>query len=165
MAYFEDLTPYSYSLRGAVDPDTLNVGWLRAGSDFNRAEPSEQILDRIWSLCGVSFAPYRGIHDCELCDAGTTWFQRGGASLYLGYSEIRVFGLGGETFAAPTMLYHYVERHHYLPPAAFMRALLDGPTPPDPSYFSRALERGFEWEHTSAPETKPRRFRFGVPLS
>jgi hypothetical protein len=38
-------------------------------------------------------------------------------------------------YASPTLIYHYVEAHHYKPPDEFLRALRDGPKPPSPEYF------------------------------
>ena len=43
---------------------------------------------------------------------------------------------------APTLIFHYVQRHHYRPPQAFVTALLRGPAPPDPAYFARLQQLG-----------------------
>jgi len=52
---------------------------------------------------------------------------------------------------APTLIFHYVQRHHYRPPQAFVTALLRGPAPPDPAYFARLQQLGLEWDVTEEP--------------
>lgn len=49
---------------------------------------------------------------------------RHGRSIGVGNGEIRVAGAGGQVYAAPTLIYHYVADHHYKPPAEFVRAVL-----------------------------------------
>nr|WP_146610439.1 MULTISPECIES: hypothetical protein [unclassified Streptomyces] len=50
----------------------------------------------------------------------------GGASVALGSAEIHVFVESGECFASPDLIYHYVEKHGYLPPDDFVRAITNG---------------------------------------
>ena len=61
---------------------------------------------------------------------------------------MRVFGPAGATYAAPNLIYHYVVDHQYLPPDAFVRAVLDGPLPGSPEYLERA--DAFEWGRLAA---------------
>jgi hypothetical protein len=105
----------------------------------------------------------RGVHACDLCDTPQSpYAERNGEKLLLGCAEIRVFSAessatsleraleraesGGlillrrspvpfNIYAAPTLIYHYVEAHHYCPPEDFLRALREGPQPPSPDYF------------------------------
>jgi hypothetical protein len=162
MAYFPDLTDYTYAKWG-VYPGSAAVGWLAAGHPVPTSAPSEALLDRLWEFCKVSVAQLRGVHDCDLCnDEGAHFVERKGETLLLGTSEIRVFGTAGEVYAAPTLIYHYVAVHHYAPPDEFVRALHEGLAPPDPAYFARIAEIGLEWNKTSAPTEKPRRIRLGA---
>jgi len=90
MAYFPDLTFYGYSSDGP--PETLNIGWLARGQEFDRMTPTEEILDLLWSYCSISVMQSRGIHECDLCAVPQTVHgMRNGARLLLGSSEIRVF--------------------------------------------------------------------------
>lgn len=144
MARFPDLDDCS---RGASSVPVLSVGWLDAGVDFERALPSEAMLDRLWRFCLVHVAPSRGIHRCPFCEsplANVT--ERDGVQVLLGSAEIRVFGKNGSpVFAAPNLVFHYVAAHHYLPPVAFIEALATGPQPGTPEY-ERLLESGqLEW--------------------
>ena len=66
-----------------------------------------------------------------------------GEQLELGYAEIRVLGERGKIYAAPNMLYHYVTVHHYKPPDEFVRALKNGPCPPNDEYLVRLAMVGF----------------------
>lgn len=161
MAYFEDLSPYVY-YGPASRPGTKNVGWLERGHDFKTAKPSQELLDRLWRLCKTSVVQMRGVHECEFCAADDSFLaERNGERLLLGSSEVRVFSKDGDIFAAPTLIYHYVDVHHYRPPDEFLQALSEGPIPPAEEYFDCLRAVGLEWNETSAgpPPGTPLRFR------
>ena len=172
MAYFSDLSFYTYS-NGDNARGTKNVGWLHAGHEFEKMAPTEETLDLLWSFCAVAVMPSRGGHPCDLCaPLQTVKTTRNGVNLLLGTSEIRVFSRKGDAltlrqrlreaessgliffqrsnvpydvYAAPSLIYHYVHAHHYKPPDEFLRALKDGPRPPDPEYFENLRELELEW--------------------
>jgi hypothetical protein len=152
VAYYEDLSEYAYHGGAFARPGTRNVGWLAPDHPFPEASPREAVLDRLWQCCKISVAQMRGLHDCELCGDPTAYrAERNGERLMLGTSEIRVFSSGGEIYAAPTLIYHYMTAHRYAPPDAFLRAVEHGPCPPDPAYFERLGDLGLEWNQTSPP--------------
>ena len=171
MAHFADLTFYTYS--GDRWPTAKNVGWLKQGHAFPTAAPSEETLDLLWQFCSAPVMKMRGIHACDLCETRqATYVERNGVKLLLGHAEIRVFSAessadslrraleqtesGGlislqrspvpfSIYAAPTLIYHYVEAHHYSPPEEFLRAMRNGVQPTTPAYFE--LLRKFEISH------------------
>src|SRR5262249_33821693 len=149
MAYYADLTQYTYHDSEFYRPGTKNIGWLSAGHEFEKTEPSEEVLEALWNFCRVSVAQMRGGHLCACCPPpellGT---ERRGETLLLGTSEIRVFSESGEIYAAPTLIYHYVKEHHYQPPAQFVRALIAGPAPPSEAFFDRLRAVGLDWNRT-----------------
>jgi hypothetical protein len=55
----------------------------------------------------------------------------------------------GHIYAAPTLIYHYVEAHHYKPPDEFLQALREGPRPPSQEYFAELAKLGVEWRKIS----------------
>ena len=152
MTYYPDLSRYEYH-RGMFDrPRTLNVGWLAREHAFDVAPPSDELLDAIWQYCKVSVAQMRGIHDCDFCPGEyVESAEYKGEKLLLSTSEFRVFDDNGDIYAAPTLIFHYVQRHHYRPPQAFVAALFRGPAPPDAAYFAR-LQLGLEWDATDEPQ-------------
>ena len=150
MSCYDDLSDYTYHGSAFWRPGTKNVGWLGLSKDFERAQPTCEILDALWRFCKVSVAQMRGVHECEFCSDGHVRnSERNGEQLLLGTSEIRVFGSDGSIYAAPTLIYHYVEKHEYKPPEEFLEALAKGPTPPSPDYFDRLRSMGLEWNLTS----------------
>lgn len=152
MAYYSDLSDYSYLASAVRNPATKNVGWLAPGYSFPTAAPSDAVLDALWRYCKVSVAQTRGVHACGLCDGvAACCAERGGETLLLGSSEIRVVSGSGELFAAPTLIYHYVAAHHYAPPERFLRALLEEAGPPSEAYFTRLTQLGLAWNITSIP--------------
>ena len=160
MAYFADLSDYIYVPRFART-GCVNVGWLARTGPFSTEAPSESLLDALWAFCSIAVVPTRGIHECGLCDpARLVVSTRVGRTLLLGTSEIRVFGTGDRTFAAPSLIYHYVEAHHYCPPAEFVHAATEGLTPPRPDYLQRLGSIGLDWAEASDVDPELKLIRF-----
>jgi hypothetical protein len=160
MTCYGDLSDYSYHRSKFYRPGTKNIGWLGEGSEIERAKPTEEILNRVWEHCRISIAHMPGIHRCEFCDPLSYYAERNGEYLLLGAAEIRVFAPNGEIYAAPTLIYHYMNAHHYYPPDEFIRALYQGPMPGSPEYFARLKELRLAWTKTSAPAVKTVWFRY-----
>lgn len=136
MAYFADLSPYSYShqsQRGVV-----HVGWLDGVHPFPTGTVEVQLIEKVKVLAQKPVELYRGYHYCEVCveppglikafpphnkyivdpdcSWARWWHERSGNG------EIRV-ALDGVIYAAPVLIVHYIEEHGYLPPAQFLRAI------------------------------------------
>lgn len=129
MAYFADLTPYSFLASAATSP-ALNVGWLDPAHSFHQGVTEAEFRHRLFALCEHPVHRTRGIHRCAFCSVPTDGALRetlGGRTVVLGSAEIRVGG-AGVTYAAPDLIYHYVVRHQYHPPNEFIRAVLGGTT-------------------------------------
>jgi hypothetical protein len=161
MAYFKDLSGYTYCKPQVSDGNTKNVGWLEANHEFPKAPPKAEMLDILWEYCKISVNQTRGLHVCEFCQSGDSYrAERKGERLTLGSSEIRVFGQVGIIYAAPTLIFHYIAVHHYEPPEEFIHALSGGPRPPNAEYF-QSLERiRLEWNKTPVPPLNAQRVNF-----
>ena len=129
MAFYADLSPYSYYSRCAR-PGTVNVGWLEGESDFQSGSVPAGFLRNLWEFCKVPTCALRGYHTCSLC--GDPVFPLAitfeGEKLKLGNAEIRVVGQSGKLYAAPNMVFHYVRDHRYQPPGEFVEAVMCGPS-------------------------------------
>ena len=130
MTFYADLTPYEY-LPELVPERTkvLNIGWLDGERPFPTGAPPEHFARRLGVLCAEhSMARTRGAHWCELCpeeDADYPVIEHvDGAEIPLGSAEIRVADPANVILAAPDLVYHYVIKHAYLPPAMFVEAVL-----------------------------------------
>lgn len=158
MAYYEDLSPYSY-LPHPSAAEATNVGWLDNKHTFSTCSPSNELLDAVWAFCEISVAQTRGFHICEICgDNSRLLACRGGESRSLGSAEIRVFSSDGRIFAAPNLIYHYIDAHRYCPPVDFRKAALCSARPPSPEYFAALKGCGMKWNRASpAPDKLPRR--------
>lgn len=124
MATYEDLSPYSYY---PGEEDALSVGWLGSDSPFSQGEVDEGVLSRIAWLClNEPVVQTRGIHACEFCryqdDVECYLLIDGAKPHLLGSNEIRVPG-DGVTYAAPSLVLHYLVDHGYRPPDEFLRAV------------------------------------------
>jgi len=117
MSYFADLTPYAYDIS---EPSVLCVGWLGRGQPYPQGKTPKSFRDALHQLVERPILLHRGHHVCEFCkteDLPRMYFAR------IGNGQIRVQGQDGVWYAAPTMIYHYVEAHAYQPPSAFIAAV------------------------------------------
>jgi hypothetical protein len=128
MAYFPDLSPYSY---GHSDhPGVVHIGWLDGVHPFPTGKVESSLIEKMKSLATKPVELYRGKHTCELCTGAPDVFVRGTlnpvwvtwAAQRSSNSEIRVIG-ESIIFAAPVLIIHYIEAHEYLPPTQFLQAV------------------------------------------
>lgn len=121
--YFSDLSEYRYGLPVPLS-GVLNVGWLSSGMSFPRGEVPPALREAIltWTFYGRANV-MRGEHRCELCSSREPVdVEFSGRHMRLGSAEIWLPG-GEVVYAAPNLLWHYVERHRYLPPLSFLEAV------------------------------------------
>jgi hypothetical protein len=136
MAFFHDLTPYTY-LKSAKDYGiALNVGWLSGGQPYAHGNVSEEFLNNLWLHCKVPVHTTRGLSPCEISQECVypVVAEFNMESLRLGSAEIRVLAREGTIFAAPDMIFHYITVHRYLPPNKFLDAVINGYLPHSSEY-------------------------------
>ena len=129
--YFPDLTPYEY---GRTEPqaNVLNVGWLSSSHSYLRGDSGEKFVAALERLAALPVNLYRGSHLCEFCPPPPKKLSPGGIPMLVpppgttGNGEIRVTDAAGITYVAPVLVFHYVVVHEYLPPQAFIDAVIDG---------------------------------------
>lgn len=114
MAFFEDLTPYTYLHPEEERPDTVNIGWLEPTHPSATGETSEAFRAKLGMLCQRRVKQTRGFHPCYFCK---------GRGRPASSSEMRVAG-PCRVYAAPTLVHHYVVAHGYRPPDEFIVAVL-----------------------------------------
>jgi len=122
MTYFPDLTPHTY-VRSNSERTVLNVGWLDEGHEFPKGATSPNFRSRLKELCQEPIYLHRGFHECQFCSA--TSLVSPPLAERRGSGQIRVAS-GGRCYAAPTLIWHYVDVHAYSPPAEFIDAVLAG---------------------------------------
>lgn len=127
MAYFPDLSSYSYFTR-LSQPNLLNVGWLEPGHDFAAGDVEDEVVQKLLQACRAKReAQTRGLHRCGFCPRdlnGLITVNIDGEPFRLGSAEIRIAGENSVIYAAPNLIYHYITVHRYLPPAEFLAAIL-----------------------------------------
>ena len=119
--YYPDLTPYKYGFE--TEFNVVNVGWLSKTNEFPIGDVSELFLDNLKKfMLRPPCNRMRGWHTCEFCDGAT----RTSDLNYIDDIDLR----NGEVwipdvnekliYAAPTMIWHYINKHNYLPPSNFI---------------------------------------------
>ena len=121
--YFADLSPCRYY--------GLSVGWLQKGHDFARGAVPSCFLERLLERCRRPAIRHRDAHCCEFCpsledaQAACIGELANGERVSLGSGVIRVNPRQGLAFVAPTLVYHYIQAHRYLPPEGFIQAVME----------------------------------------
>ena len=135
----------------------LKVGWLDVEHDFQKGEVAEQFLEKLFAFCVTPHLFLCGYHRCNLTststnscssrDSGMVTIERGNKQVKVGDSEFFVETDSGLLYHAPTLIYHYVSAHHYLPPQCFIEALLRAEPADFPSLnHPRDRETQDDWE-------------------
>jgi hypothetical protein len=125
------------------------IGWLSTSHEFPKGDLPRHIVDRIESFCdlwgeGLSSLGWpiaMGPHTCEFC---------------LDYHATGNCGApaGDLLYVFPEMLHHYVCGHRYLPPPAFLEALMACPLPGTDDYHELATRFG-EMRQSTLTEIEP----------
>ena len=154
MAYYEDMSPYSYSkgmpqFYGATE--VLNIGWLDASHEYPKGEVPESFVLALENLCanhqingmeGYLGDLLRGTAVGSRDDGQIRYAYKGGL-IDLGSHEIWVPGEGpGQVYASPDMILQYVVAHDYCPPVSYVQAVI----------------------RTGEPDFQPERYDFMDPL-
>jgi hypothetical protein len=122
--YFPDLSPYSYSLGNRILPKVECVGWLDKEHPFPQKGLPQLFFTKLLELLrSEQVRVMRGLHHCPFCDEESVWLE--GREVLLGHAEIWIPSQTRDVvFAAPTLIYHYCEKHTYSPPDEFIDAVL-----------------------------------------
>lgn len=111
MTVFEDLTPCEYGGRDG----SLAIGWL--GQACPTGPVPSRFVRRVKAAARKPLRLTRGFHECEMCT---------GPDRARGNGELRFQSRTGTVYSSPALLPHYITDHDYLPPAAFVQAVLSG---------------------------------------
>jgi hypothetical protein len=131
--HFDDLEPCTFH-SGHLDADAWAVplravGWLEHPYPFATGEAPVGLVGKLMTLADQTrsaFSQYqfRGVHECSVCIVEGLGRSGGG----VGWSQENLIIPGnGEIYAAPGGVAHYVKDHHYLPPSAFIAAVMECP--------------------------------------
>ena len=115
MAFFDDLTAYTYFPPEEGFPYIVNIGWLDPSHPFPTGPTSHEFQAKLGKLCERRVNQTRGFHLCPFCKGR----DRPSSSC-----EMRVAG-DAKVYAAPSLVHHYVAVHDYRPPHEFIAAVLE----------------------------------------
>jgi hypothetical protein len=132
MAAIKDLEPCSYLPR-LGRPTLLAIGWLERHSEFMRGSSSPEFFRKLCELCANPWEPVAsaGHHQCSLCQFEPPAF---GGNVFIPHQ--------GYIYVAPVGVVHYIAAHWYLPPQAFIQAVLACPPMRSLEYHKALLANG-----------------------
>jgi hypothetical protein len=107
------------------------IGWLGAGHDYAHGPIGRMERKRLGRLLlhPWEYMQFMGYHTCELCGS----YRSNGGLFIPGENTV---------FIAPAAIAHYIDEHDYLPPRAFLDAMLSCPTMSSDEYFSALAMAG-----------------------
>jgi hypothetical protein len=119
-----------YYLKTPVD-SVKNIGWLDSNRKYSVGKVAPDFLPKLGSIiigtakCNAQVNRMRSTSPCRLSDCDIQEIECHGSKECLGASEVWVpLGDNGMFYAAPSMVYHYIEEHDYLPPEGFISAVM-----------------------------------------
>lgn len=145
--FYKDLTPYSKNIEPKTLKGVTNIGWIdiRQG-EYPQGVVPKDFLEKLALIMqgNKSFSCYTGVSrvspHCITCGEVTTV----GKNIPLLNAEIWIPSTKvNEAYASPSLIYHYVEKHSYLPPEEYIKAVLalDLSTSFDAEQYSRQKEQ------------------------
>jgi hypothetical protein len=132
--YFPDLTMYRY-LNQVELTNVLNVGWLDKDAPFPVGDVPVGFLDRLKLWMGKARVNQsRGLYECNICkpvqwpllplDQHPRLDVGEGKGILMGHWEVWIPSLSKKIYAAPALIYHYVELHRYRPPDEYVASVM-----------------------------------------
>ena len=139
--YYPDGSPYSHA---RPFDDSINVGWLGTFMElpvpYRRRRPKQELIKGLHYMLQRRVHLIRSQRYCHLCSVrrkmvyypydrskqfvdGMVYDSSPDGLMALGTAECRFHHPDGTVFAVPDLLVHYVECHHYDPPAKFKEAV------------------------------------------
>lgn len=132
MAVFRDLDPCTY-FGGGPAAVLRSVGWIGA-SAFPTGRTDPEVYHRLVALLKDPYQPVAllGFHRCEACQfAGE---KSGSSNLFVPGDDV--------VYVCPELIVHYINAHHYAPPAVFSEAVLRCPDTRSTAYQEILLAAG-----------------------
>lgn len=131
--HYEDLSGYRYYLSKPLK-NVINVGWLNglSSKEKNKPDISEDFLLKLKdiiignTIVNAHVNLVRSTDPCEIDGCESVWIENDESSCCLGASEIWIPSNNkGFYFASPSMIYHYISEHNYIPPKSYLDAVIN----------------------------------------
>lgn len=136
MTYYQDLEPNNY-FQLANDVRLISIGWLNNDFDFPTGFVTWNFFSKLCELAQNPWQPFlfRGYHHCELCQfPNHQETYKASNNLFIPFNNV--------IYVAPEMILHYINVHHYLPPAVFIEAVIQCPDMRSMEYKKSILNNG-----------------------
>ena len=137
--YFKDYSKYAYSIRQELE-HVRNLGWLSNEHSFSIGESSNAFQKKLLEIIFLKDCNrMRGVHICDICQENYYLVVHKLGHILksknlsipqkdtklLGLSEIWIPSKEGDfVYASPTLIYHYILEHHYLPSKNYIESVL-----------------------------------------
>ena len=149
----EDLSPCTY-FGDFFRHKWIAVGWLEASHPYPQGDVDQKLFEKLIALAAIAWQPLilPGFHNCSLCPEGSdlnpylrTLHHRY-YSVAMGCRNLWIPSVeeDGAIYVAPSLIVHYVLKHHYRPPPPFCEAVLRCPAMWSNQYFGALESRGID---------------------
>lgn len=124
--FYPDLSDYQYNLASPIEK-VKNIGWLEKPHPFSEGLSEPFFVKKLFSIIKYKeFNIYRGVQDCYYCNHDDFIYGfSDNDEVFLGHGEIWVPSITKDIiYTSPTLMYHYIEKHHYLPPQDYIDSVM-----------------------------------------
>ena len=121
------------------------VGWINKTDPFPKGSVPKPILDKLWEFCKQPMGHGLKKDACQLCTLGSDSLVEYNGEQQA-FDSWRLLLVANDTtlYLSPHVIFHYIVKHHYLPPQEFLDVALEMPSPAsDPQAYSDTLEQYF----------------------
>lgn len=143
--FYPDLEPVRSGF--SIYPKVLNIGWLDNGYTYYKGLMNTSLVTKLKEIilldldqmpddefCGIQHHPKNIIvhrmhmmgepFRCPFCKSKVSLHDDSGREMILGKNEVIIPSVNRDyVFCFPTLVYHYVTKHNYLPSEVFLKAL------------------------------------------
>lgn len=122
--YYPDGSKYVYTRQSEIN-NIINIGWLSHEFAFNKGEVDAYIKNKVLEIIySKKCNTMRGIHKCDFCKS-EVFVPHYNGKILLGNAEVWIPSINHNLiYASPTLIYHYIDAHHYLPTANYLESLM-----------------------------------------
>lgn len=133
MTWFADYAPLT-AFGDELSTSLRAVGWLDPGQSYLTGCVDRHMYDRLGELLRHAWQPlaHAGVHSCELCQFNPE--KSGTQNLFVPGDGI--------IYVCPELILHYINAHHYCPPAEFCTAVVSCPDTRSMDYKKSLLANG-----------------------
>lgn len=121
--------------------EVIYIGWLDSTYKFKQKK-NQDFLFLLWNYYKYKINICRGFHRCNYCGIFNNYIfnkkvptiKYNNEIIQVGFYDIIILDKEERIYIAPSLIFHYIEKHNYYPPKEFINAVYNGIDPSSYKY-------------------------------